>query len=66
MVSVKMVLRNVSYVKAQDMDSEQRKELDIKVDRGLIAIETHNQNYETKAIIIQKGELANYIIYGSQ
>ena len=47
-----MVLKNVSYIKIEEMDTEQRKELSITQENGLVAIETHNSDYTTKAVVI--------------
>jgi len=58
-----MTLRNVSFVRAQDIDEEQRKPWGIEVDRGLVAIETHNEKYKQKAVVLKKG-LVNYILNG--
>lgn len=59
------MLKNVNLVKIQDMDKEQRISLGLSPDltKGLIAIETHNSEYNIKAVPIQKG-IVNYILNG--
>jgi len=58
-----MVLRNVTYVRAQDMTPAQRDELGIRTDVGLVAIETHNTVYSQRAVRVTRGIL-NYIMQG--
>jgi len=60
-----MTLKNVSYVKAQKMTKEQRIELKIEVGSGLVAIETHNEDYQKKAVPVKKGRLVNYVLNGN-
>lgn len=38
-----MGLKNVQYVYAEDLKKEDRESLGIEVDKGLVAIETHNE-----------------------
>ncbi len=60
-----MTLKNVTYIRVKDLSEEQKKELgvDLSVKSGLIARETHNSTYNTKAVLIRKG-LVNYILKG--
>ena len=58
-----MTLQNTTIIRAQDMTSEQREERGIEVEEGLIAVETHNSNYETKIKVLRKG-IIEYIIDG--
>ena len=59
-----MVLRNSMLVRARDMDKEQKEEMGIDKDaEGLIAMESHNEKYERKAVLLKKG-LVHYILNG--
>ena len=56
-----MVIRNVTLVRAENMEKSQREELGIGVTEGLVAIETHNTEYKQVARVIGKGEVMDYI-----
>ena len=58
-----MALRNVKYVRVQDMTQKQREDLKIIDTKGLVAIETHNTEYKEVPVIIKKG-IVNYIVNG--
>lgn len=61
-----MVLKNVDYVKAGSLTDEQKEELDLDEsvsDDNLIAIESHNSDYNLKGVIIRRG-VSNYILNG--
>jgi len=47
-----MVLIDVKYVRAENLTKNEREELGINIDRGLIAIETTNPNLKRKGIVI--------------
>ena len=51
-------------VRIQDMTLEQKKELGVVAEKGLVAIETHNSEYTTKAVTITNG-IVNYILTGN-
>jgi len=60
-----MVLRNVTYVNAKDLTNTQKEVLGLaeNVNKGIIAVETHNSNYTRKGVLIKKG-IVNYILRG--
>lgn len=58
-----MTLRNVNYVRAQDLTNTQKEELGIELGEGLVAIETHNEQYKKKPVVVSKG-IVNYILNG--
>ena len=58
-----MTLKRTRLVKVENMTSEQRSELDITAINGLVAIETHNSDYNTKARVLKTG-IADYIMNG--
>lgn len=47
-----MTLRNVNWGRAENMTPEERRELGINVDKGLVAIETHNSEYRQKGVVV--------------
>ncbi|HIG93715.1 TPA: hypothetical protein HA242_04585 [Candidatus Woesearchaeota archaeon] len=59
-----MGLKSVQMVRIQDMTLEQKKELGVVAEKGLVAIETHNSEYTTKAVTITNG-IVNYILTGN-
>lgn len=58
-----MTLRNVNYVRVKNLSNEQKAEMNIKVEGGLVAIETHNEEYNQKIKVLKKG-IVNYILNG--
>ncbi|MBT6518950.1 hypothetical protein HOK51_03820 [Candidatus Woesearchaeota archaeon] len=58
-----MTLRNSNLVRAKDLTQEQKKELNIEATEGLVAIETHNSEYERKAVVLKHG-LVRYVLEG--
>jgi hypothetical protein len=48
-----MALIDVKYVMAEDLTEQDRKELNINVDNGLIAIESTNPTLSVKGTIIK-------------
>lgn len=60
-----MTLRNVRYVRVQDLTLDQKKELNIDetLTSGIAAIETHNSEHCIKAVIIKRG-IIDYILNG--
>ncbi len=59
-----MTLRNVNYVRVKNLTPEQKIEMGIKVQGGIVAIETHNEEYKQKIKVLSKG-LVNYILNGN-
>jgi hypothetical protein len=60
-----MTLRNVTYVRAESLTKAQKKELGIdeSISTGIIAVETHNDVYTRKGVLIKKG-VVDYILNG--
>lgn len=54
----KMALINIEYARAENLTAEEKKELGITVDSGLIAIETSNPEIKDKGVVVE-----NYVDY---
>ena len=52
-----MALKNVQYLYAESLTPEQRSHLNIKVDKGLIAIETRASKLHREPIQLKEGIL---------
>lgn len=52
-----MTIRNVNWARAEEMTPEDRKELGITAESGLVAIETHNEKYTQKGVAVESGVL---------
>lgn len=52
-----MTIRNVNWARAEDISAEDRVSLGITAEEGLVAIETHNSDYEQKGTAVGSGVL---------
>jgi hypothetical protein len=58
-----MKLMNVKYVRIKDMLNIHKKEMNITAKKGMVAIETYDNPFTQKAVVLKNG-LVNYILSG--